>query len=297
MSTQEAESTDEQVSLDDLYSSTGKEEAEKTREPQVSKQEARTEAQTPAEPAKAEKTGEQKKAPPPGAGDEDDDDDVSADERGKTAALVAERRKRGEWKKKYEEEARRAAEYEQIVRALISVQRNPHLLGQNTPQQTPEQAVEPPDPYADPEAYAQYEQELLQRAFYDRDRAIFETRCVLSEQLMRSSHPDYDEVEAVFVEEAKRNPQLREHLIRHPNPAKLAYEWGKRIKTMREIGEDPEAYIEARVQERLKAVQGSAPSSPRPKAAPPPQSLAGVPSSSTRERPDDGFVPLNELYR
>ncbi len=134
---------------------------------------------------------------------------------------------------------------------------------------------------------------------------IFETRVLLSQELYRNRHPDYDEMEEVFSQECDRDPSLRQKLLSHPVPAKLAYEEGKRLKLMREMA-DPDAY-KAKIREELMAElaanQQQQQPAPQPVQTPakpvpqPPKSLAGVPSAprDAVKHPWKGPTPLKNL--
>jgi hypothetical protein len=74
------------------------------------------------------------------------------------------------------------------------------------------------------------------------------TRVAMSQELRKAQHKDYSELEQVFTAAADANPQLWQQLYSHPMPAQFAYQQGKKIKALQEIGEDPDAY-RARVRE------------------------------------------------
>lgn len=104
---------------------------------------------------------------------------------------------------------------------------------------------------------------------------LFETKVATSEMLMRERHQDYDDIVAEFSEQARANPALIQQMMQHPSPAKFAYETGRQLRLMTEIGTDPEAY-KAKLREQILAELGQ---SPAPKAdtkpaAPVPRSLA-----------------------
>lgn len=86
------------------------------------------------------------------------------------------------------------------------------------------------------------------------------TRTDLSVEMMKSIHKDYDEMEAKFCEAANNNPALISEMSQSVNPARFAYEYGKR-KTEMEAMQDPgyrdklkaevRAEIEAEMKEKL----------------------------------------------
>lgn len=136
------------------------------------------------------------------------------------------------------------------------------------PKPQAQQQAPPPDWYTDPEAAARsFEQQLELR--------MYQTAVYQSETMMRQQHQDYDEVAALFAEEAEKDPSLAMQVYRHPMPAQFAYQHGRRLKLMREIGDDPDAY-RAKLAEEIRAeLAGTTPQAKAPaKAAPVPRSLA-----------------------
>ena len=105
----------------------------------------------------------------------------------------------------------------------------------------------------------QQQQQFDPQVFHQDPRAISEyverrltlERINLSRGVVASINPDYDEVEELFVEEAGRNPMLREEMLRSENPALFAYQTGKQIKEYRQM-QDPAAYRE-RIKAELRA--------------------------------------------
>jgi len=131
---------------------------------------------------------------------------------------------------------------------------------------------------------------------------LYETRVLLSQEMYRSAHPDYDEVEQIFTDQCEKDPSLRQRLLAHPVPAKFAYEEGKRLKLMHELS-DPDAYrakLREEIMAELQAQQSQQPSQVPPPAKPvpqPPKSLAGVPSAARDpvKHPWKGPTPLEQL--
>lgn len=148
-----------------------------------------------------------------------------------------------------------------------------------------------PDPYDDPVGYA--------RAIENRNQyAIFETRLHLTRDSMLTSVEDYEEIESVFADAAEKYPRLAYELSRSPNPARYAYETGRKIKLMNEIDSDPAAY-EAKLREKILAEAGGehqyTQKSPSARA---PTSLSSVASAPPRPRDDKGrYAPqsLSEI--
>ena len=195
------------------------------------------------------------------------------------AALEDERRKR--------QESERAMK--QLQQQMAAVTQAQLLQAQQAKQ--PQQQVEVPDMFEDPAGYQAYQDQrfnqgfrAIQRQFEDK---LFETKSSLDLAYVRSQKPDYDDVESVFLEAANAQMQqgdtsLRDQMLMSPTPAQFAYDQGKRIKLMQDMGSDPEAYITKQVEERLAQAGATAPNGTQPNAAPPPKSLAGTASAQPR---------------
>ena len=226
------------------------------------------------------------------------EDELPKDVQGLQSALKDERRKRKERDAKIAEaetnaaEAKRtAAVREELLRQVLAQKPQPAPAGQQP---------QVPDPWSDPEAAMAYQRDL-------NAAQLFQTRVELSQDIMRSQHKDYDDIEAIFTEEAKRNPGLVFELQRHPAPARYAYQAGKQLKLLREIGPDAsswEANKEAELRDKVRAELEAEYASRRPTVptvptAPPPQSLAGVPSVTPRNisKTNQGPTPLADLYK
>lgn len=171
-------------------------------------------------------------------------------------ALEDERRKR-------QETERRLTELEALARANQE---------RHQQRQTEQQ---PPDWWSDPEAAAQHQQRQFQIQ-------IYETRLALGEELL-SSRDDYPDAKAAFIEAAQSDRNLALKLVQHTNPAKFAYETGRKILADREVGGDLAAYkakLRAEWEAEQAAAGGRMPQAPK---APAPKSLAGQPSAQPRD--------------
>ena len=166
-------------------------------------------------------------------------------------AVADERRKRQELEK-------RLAEFEQRFAQL------------SQPQQP---APEPPSWELEPAQAAQY----LQQQFAHQ---VWETKVSLSEEVMREKYGDYDDVSATFAEAARRDPSLLNRLYAAPNPARFAYQEGKKLKTLAEIGDDPDAY-ERKILEKYGYTPGQQQTSAPPREAP--RTAQSVPRSLARD--------------
>lgn len=264
-----------------------------------------TEPPAPAPVTEATGTGDKSTAAPPAT-----EEELPADVIGLRAAVKAERQKRQERDEQFSkaelrasEAERKATEMEQIMRRLAAPQQ------QQPQQQQHVQRHAPPNPLTDPEEAYAYQQQQFSEALAERDNAIYETRVLLSQETWRARHADYDEIEEVFANAANRDASLAQALRGHPLPAKFAYETGKRLKMMQDMGSDPDAYIKRKVTEALAKQAEEAPAQPHtapvvptptvPTQRPaPPQSLAGVPSVARRAAPSfNGITPLEDLYK
>lgn len=159
-------------------------------------------------------------------------------------AVADERRKRQELEK-------RLAEFEQRFAQL------------SQPQQP---APEPPSWDLEPAQAAQYLQQQFQHQ-------VWTTRVALAEEMLREKHADYDEVSATFAEAAKQDPSLLNRLYAAPNPARFAYQEGRKLRMLAEIGDDPEAY-----EKRILAKYGFTPGQQQQSA--PPREAPRVPAQS-----------------
>lgn len=167
--------------------------------------------------------------------------------------------------------------------------------------QKPQEQVAPPDWDLDPRSAAAHLAAEMQRR-------TFTMAVEMSERVLKQQHPDYEEVRNVFAEAAKADPRLAMELVNHPFPAEFAYQQGKRLRMLQEIGDDPESY-KARLREELLAElrsQGApAPAQPQVSrhSAPVPKSLARAPSATQPIRDqrgrfapsDDGPTPLEDI--
>lgn len=302
------------ASLEDLYADGSKK--------------AETEPREVSKPAKAdeEKAPEDvsRQTPPPkpkAKASDDEDGDEPDDVQGLKAALKATRQKareRAERLKEYEEkltaEQRRAAEADHVARQLYA---------QRQQTQQPQQELSPPDPVLDPQGALDYRDRAWADVLRQRDETFrqqleelqhqtYMSRVIPSQRMMRQQFQDYDEVEKVFADAANQDPRLWQEIRRQEFPAEYAYRMGKQIKQAQEIQTSGgwEQWLETKVNEKFAALQQShsqaqpapqaqnyqAPSAPK---APPPQSLARMPSVTPRNQAKsyNGPTPISDLYK
>lgn len=179
-------------------------------------------------------------------------------------------------RKALEDERRKRQELERQIAELTGKATQQTQQPQQQPQPSQQrQFPQRPDPWTDPEGAAAYDQMMFQHQ-------LFETRVITSKELMRTVKPDFDEMEKIFIEAASADPWLEQQLVQHPMPAKFAYEQGRKLKLMREIGDDPAAY-EQRLREKWEAERLGQQQAPLVPAAPAaPKSLANTASTQPR---------------
>ena len=193
----------------------------------------------------------------------------------------------------------------------------------------PPQQRRAPDPDNDPGQAIRYMGAAVQNDIRtlktEFAEELWKRDVVHSQSLMRLKHTDYDEMEEIFANARDQDPSLQAQLQAHPDPARFAYDTGKKLKRLHEMGDDPDGYWQRREQELEKtlrerweaenadklphpgvqpqpapAMSASPVATYRPPAAPapsPPRSLAGVTSAAPRSptRTYDGLTPLEKL--
>lgn len=110
-----------------------------------------------------------------------------------------------------------------------------------------------PEFFADPEGYVQTV--VSQAEFRARDR----TYAVLEEE-QREANPDFDEHFEAALAEAQRNPLVAREILNARNPAKAAYQLGKRMAAHTALTTDPakyEADLEAKFRAKWEAEQAA----------------------------------------
>lgn len=171
-------------------------------------------------------------------------------------ALEDERRKRQEAEKRAAEVAEWQAKFEQLQREVQASQRPTPPQAQQPQSQTPPPlAFDWDDPNKPFQTIQQSQAQLAQAIPLIAEEAAWRRTADMSVAIARGQHTDYDAVEAVFVEEAQKNPALIRQMRQHPHPAAFAYETGKKLKALRDVG-DPETWMqetERKIRERLEA--------------------------------------------
>ncbi len=214
-------------------------------------------------------TGDKADGAPPAASDDGDDGSGMVPKK----VALDERRKRQELERQLAE---------------LTKQRVAPPAQQQAPQQTqqPQNPMaglpERPDPWFDPQGAMDWDRAFMQEQIATQ---VFETRTVLSREMMMSAKPDFQEVEAVFIEAARRAPALVQQLMANPMPATFAYEMGLKIKALNEIGSDPVAYqqrVRQEIEEQYRGQSSQPVQNQAPKASTP-KSLAATPSAQPRD--------------
>jgi hypothetical protein len=259
-------------SLDDIVNESGdaEEVAEATDEaapdPKGEEPEAKTEETEAKAPEETDDATD--KAATPAA------DDTKEDKTVPLAALEDERRKRKE-------------AFERIERLERQVEQS---------QAAP---VEPrPDPLLDPEAAEKWDNEERERSKSEDIKRERESRIAMSYEIMSSMHDDYKEMEDLFADAAEKDPTLAATMANHPLPAKFAYEKGKELQALSEVGNDPAAFrekVEAEIMAKLEA-EGRL-SGEKPPKPPAPPTLADAPAAVANKDSEkyEGPRPLTEI--
>ena len=152
-----------------------------------------------------------------------------------------------------------------------------------------------PNPVEDPQGYAAaVRAQVMEGMFLDR---LAESR---AEYVKANSQAEFDKLASEWGELQAADPALVEQIRRAANPLAFAAQHVKRAKRLKEIGDDPDAYIEQQIAARLTQVVPAAlpvvPATVQQRAAPPavPASLAASRSTGPRgnEQPASGFDAL-----
>lgn len=191
-----------------------------------------------------------------------------------------------------EDERHKRQELERQIHALTQQQQPPQY---EVP--PPPQAEEVPDLWVDPEKALAYQAEQLRQEFKGQMAAFqqseFDNRVAVSERLLSMQHEDYDAASKVYADAAKSaaergNLDMLHALRDHPMPAQYAYEVGKQMLAMQQVGSDPDAYrakLRAEIIAEMQQGQGQA----QAPAVSAPTSLASAPSAPAPASQNGGF--------
>lgn len=161
-----------------------------------------------------------------------------------------------------------------------------------------QEPAEKPDWYDDPEKAANHQATTFQAQL---EQQKFE----LTQDMMRSVHPDYDEMETRFVDLARENPHLVAEMQKSANPARFAYETAKKaaeLDQLKNVDEykakveaEARAEIEAKVRKELEEKYQRQAAKDEALSVP---SLAGTPSKGGLSSSDyAGPTPLDDILK
>lgn len=155
--------------------------------------------------------------------------------------LREEREARAEAQKQLESER---AERAKLAAQLELMQRQPALAQQPKPAEQPRE--QRPDPLIDPEGYERYMENKFEQ------RLLTERRELSLAQAHRTYKKDFDEAYASAQEAmAKGDAALIARMQRSRDPGETLIEWHREQKVMREVGNDPNAFFEKRLESYL----------------------------------------------
>lgn len=196
------------------------------------------------------------------------------------------------------EEKRQLAErVKELEAERVQWQRPPQ---QQPKQEQPAKQPERPDPLLDPEGYAKYVREDIRNEFLAERR---------EESLQRALEEKPEEFKAAYAAAQQANdPALKARMQASRDPGKTLIAWHKEQQTMREVGNDPNAWLEKKLEERLKdpaflakaveLARGPAPSQQsngRPRVELPP-SLSGASRANAQLRSDNQDLSDDALF-
>jgi hypothetical protein len=230
----------------------------------------------------ASETGEE--VAPPADGDvvpdpEDPAEQTPKQQTGLRKALEAQRKQRQDAERRANEAERAAAQ----LQGQVSV----YQQGGGPERQTAEEA-DPEDAfYGDPVGFVRSQVDAV-RAESRGDS--FVARRDIGEEFMRAQHDDYDDVIASFVDAARTNPRMIDEYERQPNPAKYAYEYGKVLRGVGDVGSLDQLREKIRAEEREKLVAEGRKKSANDAAAGATTSSAGARGAGAVSPADAGSV-------
>lgn len=164
--------------------------------------------------------------------------------------------------------------------------------------QQPEKAAKP-DPLLDPEGYAKSVRDEI------REEILSERR---EESLQRAAETHPEEFKEAYAAATKAvDPALKARMQQSRDPGKTLLEWHRENKVKAEVGTDPNAWLEKKLEERLndpaflqKALERSKGASQqadgRPRVELPP-SLNGASRSNASLKPSNDDLSDEDLFR
>ena len=185
--------------------------------------------------------------PEPQATPEPTDDARDANRHVPLRELLAERERFKKEKGLREEFERRATEHETRARTLEQMYHQAQRQPQQQPQQDQPQQQQAPDPYADPEGFAQHQS---QQQFLARRNDIAN----MSEAIARRTHGA--EIVDKAIQAALQTGAAQHFYQRAADPYGELIDWYKHQTALQRIGPDPDAYeksVETKLREKILA--------------------------------------------
>lgn len=235
------------------------------------------------------------------AGNGDDDSLTTGEDNqdeGKHVPLVALRNER---QAKQEERTKREAA-EKRVKELEEQLKAPRQPQQDQGQQPRREAAPPVDFWENPVGFVQQQVDGVRQEYEARAQQAQQAEFRRAENAMRKQHADFDEITAVVLEEAQRNPAIVPAIFQAENPAEKLYELGKQIRDFRDFQTDPQTArdkmreeLKAEILAELKGSQGQGNQGAQPAARRPVDlSRQRNATSASATAPPDQF---NELFK
>lgn len=137
-------------------------------------------------------------------------------------------------KAKDAEEATLKAQLQEMQRRLAAVEK---------PKEAEESADDTPDPLLDPKAYAKHVRDSIKNELLNERR----------EESMAEAHKKHgkDFEEAYSFAQQRIDPALKAKMQDSRDPGETLVQWYREQKTMQEVGSDPNAWLEKKLEERL----------------------------------------------
>lgn len=189
-------------------------------------------------------------------------------------ALDAERGKRKEIEERHERELKE-------LRDQIAALSKPQPPAQQT------QPVAPPEIFEDPDGYIRHQLTPVQQQMMDM-------REFVSENMAVTAHgADAVNEAKQAIEQVAATPEGQRviaEMLQSQHPYDALMKWHKKQRAMAEVGDDPEAYFQRRLQEMQAAQQQPQTQTQQPatQATPLPTDFSGAPSGGPRGGPEYG---------
>lgn len=165
--------------------------------------------------------------------------------------------------------------------ALIAERRKRQEYERQLSQQSQQQ------PQFDPQVFHQDPSSIA----YYVDQRLLQERANLSRSMASAQYSDYDEMEALFIQEAEANPALIYEMQRSENPALFAYKTAQALKDYRDAQSgDLEKRIRAEIEAKVRAELGVG--AKRLAASVPPDLSATRSVGTSEPLPDDSLESI-----